>query len=508
MSVSQLATVAGTETADDILAEINQMISDLGPADAMLTHKGQPVEADFSDAAVDQRKEQRHQHIGWPGLHRLADADVIDPAAFPFSALGPILGPAAAAIHRDVQVPDAVAAGSVLAAASLAAMPHADVVLPHGQHAPLSLFIVSGANSGERKSAADQIVQREVEEIRREQARSYLQALDACKQDKDAPKPAARSLTIGKATVEGLQMVLAKQPFVGLFSAEGGELLAGHSMREERRIAGLAWLLKAWGGETLDSLTRGDGLSILLGRRVALHTMVQPVLLRGLLADPLAREQGLLPRCLIAQPQSLAGTRMFKDVDASASAEIMALHQRMRALLRTPPPLMAGGDGCELQPAPLPMSSDARALWIEFHDEIERAQAPGGDLEFARAFASKLPEHAARIAGVLQMFGDPAARTLQRDAMDCGMSAAMYYLGEHVRLTGAGTAERKTALLRSLVEWFASRRPRVLHKDVLQRAPRPVRDLKADGIGALLVDLTERNYIRRSGDAWEVHPDA
>ena len=471
------------ETAADILADINRMVDEVaaGDPDAELHYTEQARHVDFDDAAVDARiVADKQQRAGWPPLNRLSEVVVAVPAPFPFDALGPVLGAAAAAIHRDVQVPDAVAAGSVLAAASLAAMPHADVVMPHGQHAPLSLFIVSGANSGERKSAADQIVQREVEEVRREQARRYLEEAEACRQDKDSPKPIARSLTIGKATVEGLQMVLAKQPFVGLFSAEGGELLAGHSMREERRVAGLAWLLKAWGGETLDSLTRGDGLSILLGRRVALHTMVQPVLLRGLLADPLAREQGLLPRCLIAQPQSLAGTRMFKDVDASASAEISVFHQRMHMLLRKTPPLMSGGDGCELQPALLPMSPDARALWIEFHDEIERAQAPGGEFEFARGFASKLPEHAARIAGVLQMFDNPAAQVLDRDSMDCGMTAALYYVGEHLRLTGAGTAERKTALLRSLVEWFVSRGTKVQHKDVLQKSPRPVRDLKAD----------------------------
>ena len=47
---------------------------------------------------------------------------------------------------------------------------------------------------------------------------------------------------------------------------EGGELLGGHSLREDKRAAGLSWLLKAWGGETLDDLTRGAGLSLLPGR--------------------------------------------------------------------------------------------------------------------------------------------------------------------------------------------------------------------------------------------------
>jgi hypothetical protein len=444
----------------------------------------------------------------WPKLEALPQATVGAAPPYPFAALGPILGPAAMAIHRDVQAPDAAAAGSVLAAASLAAQPHADVVMPHGQRAPLSLFIATGVASGERKTAADQIVQREAEEVRREQARRYLEERATAPESKDSPKPTARSLTVGKATVEGLQMILRGQPHVGLFSSEGGELLGGHSLREERRSAGLAWLLKAWGGETLDALTRGDGLSILLGRRVALHVMVQPVLLRLLLGDPLAQGQGLLARMLIAQPESLAGTRLFKDVNPGESAEVRVLHQHLRSLLRRKPTLFDGGDGCELKPRPLVMSASAKALWIEYHDEIERAQAHGGELEHARAFASKAAEHAARIAGVVQTIDAPDAVELGREAMDSGMEAATFYVNEHVRLTGAGAAERRITLLRGLVEWMVGSGPVVPHRDVLQRSPRTVRDLKAEGIGALLDELVRRHYVVRVGDCWEVHPNA
>jgi putative DNA primase/helicase len=58
----------------------------------------------------------------------------IPPAdAFPVDALGGILGSAAHAIHDRVQAPLAICGQSVLAAASLAAQGHADVVLPIGQ---------------------------------------------------------------------------------------------------------------------------------------------------------------------------------------------------------------------------------------------------------------------------------------------------------------------------------------------------------------------------------------
>ena len=66
-------------------------------------------------------------------------------------------------------------------------------------------------------------------------------------------------------------------------------------------------------------------------------------------------------------------------------------------------------DGFELETRQLGMSPSAAALWIEFYDAIELEQATGSELQGARAFASKAAEHAARIAGIIQMVNDPDA---------------------------------------------------------------------------------------------------
>lgn len=67
----------------------------------------------------------------WPALEPIPDEVDATPDAFPFHALGHILGNAARAIAEDVQAPDSLAGGSVLAAASLAVQPLANVMLPH-----------------------------------------------------------------------------------------------------------------------------------------------------------------------------------------------------------------------------------------------------------------------------------------------------------------------------------------------------------------------------------------
>ena len=185
--------------------------------------------------AIDAYKERNT----WPKLDPLPEAAETTPDAYPMHALGKVLGEAARAIADDVQAPDALVAGSVLAAASLAAQPLANVVLPHGQRCPLSLFIVSSGQSGDRKSAADAVAGSEIEEARRRDAREYAKELQRYedakaskgKGDPEPEVPTPKTLTTSNATVEGLSRLLKAQSSVGLFSAEGGEMLGGHISR-------------------------------------------------------------------------------------------------------------------------------------------------------------------------------------------------------------------------------------------------------------------------------------
>ena len=122
----------------------------------------------------------------WPALDPLPEATESTPQAFPFHGLGKMLGEAARSIAEGVQAPDALAGGSVLASAALAAQAHADIVMPHGQRAPLSVFVVTGALSGDRKTATDAVASLPAEEHRREQAREHAAAIAQYEQGRAA----------------------------------------------------------------------------------------------------------------------------------------------------------------------------------------------------------------------------------------------------------------------------------------------------------------------------------
>ena len=450
----------------------------------------------------------------WPELIPLAEdcGDTEAPKAFPFAALGEVLGCAAQAIAATVQAPDAMAGGSVLAAASLAAQPLADVVLPHGQRKPLSLFIVTSGASGDRKSGVDEAACLEIERRSKEESRRHFHAMERYQNEKatlqkgdpEPPEPKLQALTVGNATVEGAARLLKGQSSVGVFSAEGGEVLGGHSMRDSNRMAAMAFFLKAWGGESLNIMRGGAGFTSLLGRRVSMSIMVQPLLLGQLLSDPLADGQGFLARCLISQPATLAGHRPYLGENPADHPAVQAYAQRMAQLLDTRPELWEGGDGYELKPRGLTFDPDARALWIAFYNAIEAEQADGKELADARPFASKAAEQAARIAGVMALFNDPGALEVGEAAMDGAIQIMGFYLNEHLRLMGTGKQQQTDKRLRTLLEWMQGQDAIVTTRHIARLAPRAVRSLKTQGVMALLDELAARGYIRPLGAGWEV----
>jgi Protein of unknown function (DUF3987) len=115
-------------------------------------------------------------------------------------------------------------------------------------------------------------------------------------------------------------------------------------------------------------LRAGDGLVLLPGRRLALHIMIQPEAASSFMADPMLRDQGLLSRVLVAHPESIAGTRLYKETDPEDEIAIKAYGARILAVLERPWSLAARN---ELDPPSLTMDADAEADWKGFYKHVE-----------------------------------------------------------------------------------------------------------------------------------------
>jgi hypothetical protein len=280
----------------------------------------------------------------------------LEPAdAFPIEALGTILGDAARAIVDKVQCPEAIAGQSILAAATLAVQAHADIELPQGSTAPLSIFFLTVAWSGERKSTADRkalwpVHQREKSlraqydhakpaymtrqaswDASRKQILSNRKLSREAKQAEledlgPSPEPPLIPLlTCAEPTFEGLCLLLeGGHPSIGVFSAEGGQFLGGYGMSKDHRLKTAAALSGIWDGEPIKRVRRGDGVVLLPGRRVAMHLLVQPGVSNLLLGSHELNDQGLVSRILASAPATTAGSRFWREPKPILPSDVTA----------------------------------------------------------------------------------------------------------------------------------------------------------------------------------------
>jgi hypothetical protein len=293
--------------------------------------------------------------------------------------------------------------------------------------------------------------------------------------------PLTPMLTCEAPTYEGICKLFATgQPSIGIFAAEGGQFVGGHGMSEEARLRTAAGLSAAWDGEPIRRVRAGDGITILQGRRLSMHLMVQPAVANMWLRDRLLTDQGLLSRQLLSAPDSAIGTRMWREDTIEADRAMAAYDARLLTILETPPPLTPDTQN-ELQPRRLTLSPAARRVWIEFADHIETALGADGELRPISGIANKLPEHAGRLAGVLTLTRDIDAGEIAEEEIAAGVLLAQHYAAEALRLHGISRIAAELRLAQQTLDWLLRQwdEPMISLPDVYQRGPTAIRDAAA-----------------------------
>lgn len=451
---------------------------------------------------------------------------------YPVEQLGDILGGAAQILHDVVKAPLAMCCQSVLAAASLAAQAHYDVQLPWGGRKPLSLFLLTVGESGERKSAIDDLVlgaaknrekaemsvyqadlqKHEAElaawtkaaELARNAARGRKKSAVTASEIRSAvesvgPKPTAPIAPvrfITDPTVEGLFKLLAiSQPSVALFSDEGGLLIGGHALNSDNALKTMARWCKMWDGSPFDRVRSGDGAGILYGRRMAMHQLAQPEVMTRLLSDRMANGQGLLARCLVAWPESTIGTRFVDSYEwAGDRPELKRLFAKLSELMEAEPHT-ALSTTQELEPFELRLSAEATELSVKANNEFERHMAADGDLAEISDRASKAVENACRIAGVLAAIESGlSARRIEVSHLSRALVIVQWYLAEALRLRSASVIPATVLDGERLLSWLQERGIREFRtQPILHSGPNSLRD--REKLKAAIKELVDSGYL-------------
>ncbi|CAM3024283.1 TPA: YfjI family protein [Legionella pneumophila] len=469
---------------------------------------------------------------------------------YPLEALGNILGEAAKRIAYHVQVPEGMAGQSVLAAAGLVAQGYINVQRGSIGLSPVSIFCLSVAESGDRKSSVDRLAlapirayesERALEMPTKEQKykaeieawgvrrnsiiKSYKKPKAELSEEEqkklferlfqlELSKPRAPSrsnITFSEPTSEGIwKHYIQGEPSAGLFSDEGISFFGGHGMNDEAKGRTIHILSKLWDGDPISRTRGGEGESgVLANRRLSSHLMIQPIVAKKVFTDQLLQGQGVLSRFLICHEPSIAGSRLLSDRDlekgANSDPAIAEYWQRLTNLLNQPQRIneLTG----QLQLTVFALSGKALDVWCALHDGIEEQLRSDGRFIDIKAFASKAAENAARIAAILA-FVEGYDRPMVEHVERAGVLISYYLESMSLRTTEA-QYDVNELLANDLLEWVVKKGGK-LSADQFKTLPPVLRKAKTARILLkILVDtghmhVAEINKKTGKPAVWEV----
>ena len=432
----------------------------------------------LADKMRKQAEEERSEICG-VGKEKLPlTRDKRPPKPYPVKALRG-LAPVVEALSRVVQVPATLAAQCTLPAVNYALQAHADVDAGFGRR-PISCYYLTSARSGERKSATDRQAWSAVESWQDVLiARGGAAALAPAGAE-GAPK-ISPVILVSEPTSEGLIQHLERSiGSCSLSTDEAGAFIGGFAMSRDQSLKTMAKLSTCWDGRAITSMRAGSTKSrVAAGKRLNVNLLAQPEVIAQLLASPMARQQGFLSRCLLAEPPSRIGTRKFASPDPSDVKVITEYTRKLYAILRKPLPVVEGS-GNRLAPRVLNLSGQAVELLAEFADSVEAECGEGGRLASIADFGSKCPEHAIRIGATLVLWENFDAKRIHSKVMADAITLVEWYTDEALRLSGAEIdADLDLAII--LLDWLQGRKnlsePFSL-VEVYQRGPSRIRNAK------------------------------
>lgn len=473
---------------------------------------------------------------GWPDPQPLAAK--IEPEPYPLDALPDTIRTAVEEVQDFVKAPTELVVSSALGALSLACQAHIDVKRAEKLTGPVSLFLLTIADSGERKSTCDNFFTSTIREYQEEQVElmklankeyqasiaaweaereGILSALkDAGKKDKpiddlrdklvqleqNKPEPPrVQRLILGDETPENLAWSLAKQwPSAGVLSSEAGVVFGSHGMAKDSAMRNMSLLNVLWDGGVHSIGRRTSESFTVRGARLTVGLMIQETPLREYFSKSggLARGTGFLARFLVSWPESTQGKRPYTEPPANWP-HLAAFNRRINAILNQLAPIDENG---ALTPALLSLAPDAKAAWVNFYNTIESGLVSGGELYDVRDVASKAADNTTRLAALFQLFEHGAAGAVGLDSFERASRIVAWHLSEARRFFGEIALPAELADTARLDSWLIEHCSRLQTHFVGKNQVRqhgPLRDgVRLDSAIRELVEL-DRLRLEKNG---------
>jgi putative DNA primase/helicase len=385
-------------------------------------------------------------------------------------------------VQRNTQAPMGLVGSAVLAYSSLAIHHGYNVRVENEFECPTSLWVMTLAQSGERKSGVSKLLEAPFDEFDAKEYEVYKEEKKkwfarhkqweaeghelskpkgkAGSDDRkvqwneienhalEEPEPPRRKRYVyNDVTSERLLRNLGEQwPSAGLMLDEGGTMLGGHSMGKSSFMGSQSNYNSLWGSKAINISRQSNEAEIYVkGARLVIYLAVQEEVFRKFIKDTegISEAGGFIARFLVNRPPSMIGQRVYGLQKKHKWVEIfksMALG-------------MLNKTASWQEKKTLKLSAEAHVTAIDFMQSIEDEQKKGGALEDARAVSSKIGEQMARIAATLHVANNPEkdSMVIEENTVAQAIALTRYYMSEasaiHGDMAGDITKGEERALL-------------------------------------------------------------
>lgn len=437
----------------------------------------------------------------------------------------PLINNAINEAEVNIQAPRAIIVNAALTSISIALQGLVDVQKPSGQVTPSSLMLLAIANSGERKSTAENVFLKSLREFQSEQNATHNEMMiewkvkyeawavrrkGICREiekksakgvttqaeenallslERELPvRPKEFKILYEDSTSEALFYGMHKNlPTAGLISSEGAGVLEGRAFNDLSKQNAI------WSGDSITIDRKTTDSFKLADARLTVSLMVQESAFFDYMKHrgEQSRGSGLWARFLICHPDSKQGTRFISGATQSWESQ-EAFSARLKFLLEENLRLFRSG---EKKRKVIGFTAEATKLWIEISNKIELEICAGGRFHGLGDHASKLADVIARLAVLFHCFegfdGDVSLVTLQT-----AVSVAACYSDEFIRLFSQDYQD--LADEEEMINWLARLRmqgERFIKKNhIRQYAPNRFRSKIA--LDDIVFRLTNKGVIR------------
>ena len=393
---------------------------------------------------------------------------------FPHNILPSKIQGAISTIKDMSKAPIELVASCVLAAASLACQSKFMVKRNINLTSPCSLYFITIAESGERKTSVDNLVFRPVYDFE-EKYHAINSDADDCQKSCEHGKRFRfiYSDTSRSAWINGMARISSSTASI---EDEAGAIFTSRDKSD------LALFNKIWSGSRVSYDRRGQQICI-SQPTCTVSWMIQPSLFNKHIdkKGEVARGIGFMARCLIAYPASTQGRRMISTIGFPTTgydnfiARISELLEDQRAYF------VPGISPDSPKKVELTFNREAQEYWNRTANEIEAGMNMGREFYDIRDYASKVAENIGRLSGIFHVFEGCEGSEISLNTVYSATQVVLWYMNEFLRIFRPNNDHEKlekdvSQLYQWLLDFSNKRNSSFISKnEVLQYGPNAFR---------------------------------